>query len=52
MWEFYAKYTNVNTEKEISRKIEFDGENMPSLEEILSRTELEVIQEYLDENEE
>lgn len=28
MWEFYAKYTNVNTEKEISRKIEFDGENM------------------------
>ena len=25
---------------------------MPSLEEILSRTELEIIQEYLDENEE
>lgn len=28
MWYFLAKYTDMITEEEISRKIEFDGENM------------------------
>lgn len=28
MWYFLAKYTNMITGEEISRMIEFDGENM------------------------